>query len=152
MVEQKLNGNKILYYESKDEMPIKRFKEYTKYLLIDSGIGSSAEEVGTHISQIIRFIEKGDKDNARQQTLNLWQNINLLLSGQNPKINALMCLVAKVNGEDQNDISTDGLNRLSDQLSNKGLTWGKVKTWIDSVKKKLKLNLNTIFPKRRTRN
>ena len=63
-----------------------------------------------------------------------------------------MCLVAKVNGEDQNDISTDGLNRLSHQLSNKGLTWGKVKTWIDSVKKKLKLNLNTIFPKRRTRN
>ena len=152
MVEQQLNGNSVLYYESIDEMPIKRFKEYTKYLLIDSGIGSTPEEVGTHISQIIRFIDKGDKDNARQQTLNLWQNISLLLSGQNPKVNALMCLVAEVNGVNQNDLSADGLRRLSEQLSDKGLTWGKVKTWINSVKKKLKLNLSITFPKRQTLN
>lgn len=152
MVEEVLNGNKVLFYESIDDMPIKRFKEYTKYLLIDSGIGSTPEEVGTHISQIIRFIDKGDKKNAKQQTLNLWQNITMLISGQNPKVNALMCLIAEVNGVKQNDLSPDALKRLSNKLNDKGLTWGKVKTWIGSVKKKLKQNLSFIFLKSQTPN
>jgi len=38
-------------------MPIVNFQKYNKYLLIDSGIGSDADDIDAHITRVAKFIK-----------------------------------------------------------------------------------------------
>ena len=74
-------NNKIIkVYDSIDEMPIVNFQKYNKYLLIDSGIGSDADDIDAHIVKVAKFIKANDNKKALQELQNLRQNMHMVNS------------------------------------------------------------------------
>ena len=51
-----VNKKVVRVYDSIDEMPIVNFQKYNKYLLIDSGIGSDADDIDAHITRVAKSI------------------------------------------------------------------------------------------------
>lgn len=135
-----LRGIVLEMYDSIDEMPITRFQEYNRFLLIDSGIGSDVESISKHIAKVNRFIDQDQKENAKQELNNYFQNLLFVIEHTSPEMSAFCALIASVNGHPYNDLSEEGVQRLKSRLSKKGLTIGKVRQFLNEIKKKSKPN------------
>ena len=70
-----INKKIVRVYDSIDEMPIVNFQKYNKYLLIDSGIGSDADDIDAHIVKIAKFIKANNNKKALQELQNMRQNM-----------------------------------------------------------------------------
>ena len=70
-----VNKKVVRVYDSIDEMPIVNFQKYNKYLLIDSGIGSDADDIDAHITRVAKFIKSNNAKKALQELQNMRQNI-----------------------------------------------------------------------------
>ena len=84
---------KVELYDSIDELPIKRFHKFNKYLLVDAGVGSDLNDINDKIGRIMRFVELSDKINANMELENLRQALYLVSQGTNVRHLALMVLV-----------------------------------------------------------
>lgn len=147
MREIQLNGYLVELYDSLDELPIIRFNEYNRYVMIDSGIGSDMEAANTHINTAIRHIAKGDKENAYQVLNNLRNNLHFVVEGTSPKMNAFVCLIKSINGREVTDLSDYNIQKILKKLNNKGLTIGMVEGFLEAVKKKLMRSLKSFSRK-----
>lgn len=136
--------NKILkVYDSIDEMPIVNFQKYNKYLLIDSGIGSSVDDIDAHISKIARFI-KVDKDKAIQELQNMRTNLIMISSGISPKYLAFASLIHSIDGKKVDDLSDENLSSILSSLKTVKHSW--LVSLVQSVKKKIDTELEMYFP------
>lgn len=147
MRRETFNGNYLELYDSIDEMPITSYMNYNRYALIDSGIGSDLDSVVGHTSTIRRYIAKGDEKNARLSLNNLDQNLRFIVSNISPKMNAFAAVIKTLNGKNIDNLDSQEIIRI---LGDKGLTIGKVKAFLTSLKKKLILKWNCSFLKWRT--
>ncbi len=111
-----VNGMVVQVYDSIDEMPIENFQKYNKYLLIDAGIGSDADDADAHLVKIAKHIGAGKTDKALQELQNLRQNLYLVNAEMSPKYMAFAALVCSVDGEKVTDLSDDGLKELLGRL------------------------------------
>ncbi len=138
MKQGKINGLTIEYFDGDiTELPAKRFYLFQKYLLVDSGIGSTIEDYDRHMEKAMVYLKREDVKNARLELASMRENFHLLLQGVSPRHLAFCALVYSVNGEAHTDLSDEGNKRLHDRLS------GQItKSWVDQVleaiKKKLK--------------
>lgn len=136
-----INGNRLEMYDSIDEMPITRFQQYNRYLLVDSGIGSDLNDFDRTTGLLLRYIAKGNSEQATKVLMNMRQNLHFVIEGVNPQMNAFVCLIKKMNGEKFEALSTEAIEKTIKELSRKGLTVGKLRGFLAHVKKKLTLNL-----------
>lgn len=111
-----LNKKIIKVYDSIDEMPIVNFQKYNKYLLIDSGIGSDADDVDAHIVKIAKFIKASNTKKALQELQNMRQNMYMINSEISPKYLAFAALIHSVDGKEVTDLSDDGLKELLNEI------------------------------------
>ena len=129
----KVNKHKVEIYDSIDELPIKRFQKFNKYMLIDRGIGSDMQDVLSHIDRAKIYI-KSNPAMAATELDNMRQSIYLLVDELSPKHMAFAALVHKIDGEEMNDISDAGLKRVLEILSEAKKGW--LDGVLNSVKKK----------------
>ena len=139
-----INKKIVRVYDSIDEMPIINFQKYNKYLLIDSGIGSDADDIDTHIVKIAKYIKANDNKKALQELQNMRQNIYMVNSEISPKYLAFAALIHSVDGKEVNDLSDDGLKKLLQDL--KEVKHSKVIDFILWLKKKVTSELEIYFP------
>ena len=139
----KVNKHKVEIYDSIDELPIKRFQKFNKYMLIDSGIGSDMQDVLSHIDRAKIYI-KSNPAMAATELDNMRQSIYLLVDELSPKHMAFAALVHKIDGEEMNDISDAGLKRVLEILSEAKKGW--LDGVLNSVKKKIDRELSLYFP------
>lgn len=134
----KLNGNYLEMYDSIDELPITRFQEYNRMTMLDAGIGDDLQSVNEHVGTIMRYHNKGQGQKMKQELENMRQNMLFIVNKTSLKMKCFIPLIKSINGKLLTDISDiDGLTR---GLSEKGLTIGKVKGFLITVKKKLNRN------------
>lgn len=131
-------------YDSVDEMPIVNFQKYNKYLLIDSGIGSDADDIDAHIVKIAKYIKSNNNKKALQELQNMRQNIYMVNSEISPKYLAFAALIHSVDGKEVNDLSDDGLKKLLQDL--KEVKHSKVVDFLLWLKKKVTNELEIYFP------
>lgn len=131
-------------YDSIDEMPIVNFQKYNKYLLIDSGIGSDADDIDAHIVKIAKYIKSNNNKKALQELQNMRQNIYMVNSEISPKYLAFAALIHSVDGKEVNDLSDDGLKKLLQDL--KEVKHSKVVDFLLWLKKKVTNELEIYFP------
>lgn len=105
------NGHKFRFYDDISELPVSQFHRYSKYVLVDSGIGDSIESIDQHITKIAEFMGR-DMKKARQELLNLRQCLYLVATEQDLSHKSLMCLVASVDGKKWDDFSDSGIDEL----------------------------------------
>lgn len=139
-----INKKIVRVYDSIDEMPIINFQKYNKYLLIDSGIGSDADDIDAHIVKIAKYIKSNNNRKALQELQNMRQNIYMVNSEISPKYLAFAALIHSVDGKEVNDLSDDGLKKLLQDL--KEVKHSKVVDFLLWLKKKVTSELEIYFP------
>ena len=139
-----INKKIVRVYDSIDEMPIINFQKYNKYLLIDSGIGSDADDIDAHIVKIAKYIKSNNNRKALQELQNMRQNIYMVNSEISPKYLAFAALIHSVDGKEVNDLSDDGLKKLLQDL--KEVKHSKVIDFLLWLKKKVTSELEIYFP------
>ena len=139
-----INKKIVRVYDSIDEMPIINFQKYNKYLLIDSGIGSDADDIDAHIIKIAKFIKANNSKKALQELQNMRQNMYMVNSEISPKYLAFAALIHSIDGKEVNDLSDDGLKKLLHDL--KDIKHSKVINFLLWLKKKVTNELETYFP------
>lgn len=140
----KINKKVICLYDSIDELPILNFQKYNKYLLIDSGIGSTVDDIDTHILKIARFIKEDNKKKAILELQNMRQNMYMINSEISPKYLAFACLVHSIDGKINEDLSDEGLKGILEKIREVPHTW--LDTLLQKCKKKLETDLDLYFP------
>lgn len=139
-----INKKIVRVYDSIDEMPIVNFQKYNKYLLIDSGIGSDADDIDAHIVKIAKFIKANNNKKALQELQNMRQNMYMVNNEISPKYLAFAALIHSIDGKEVNDLSDDGLKKLLQDL--KDIKHSKVINFLLWLKKKVTSELETYFP------
>lgn len=139
-----INKKIIRVYDSIDEMPIVNFQKYNKYLLIDSGIGSDADDIDAHIVKIAKFIKANNNKKALQELQNMRQNMYMVNNEISPKYLAFAALIHSIDGKEVNDLSDDGLKKMLQDL--KDIKHSKVIDFLLWLKKKVTSELETYFP------
>lgn len=139
-----INKKVVQVYDSIDEMPIVNFQKYNKYLLIDSCIGSDADDIDAHISRIAKFIKFNNNKKALQELQNMRQNMYMVNNEISPKYLAFAALIHSVDGKEVNDLSDDGLKTLLKKL--KEVKHSAIVELLLWLKKKVAFELETYFP------
>lgn len=139
-----INKKVVRVYDSIDEMPIVNFQKYNKYLLIDSGIGSDADDIDAHIVKIAKYIKSNDSKKALQELQNMRQNVYMVNSEISPRYLAFAALIYSIDGKEINDLSDDGLKKLLSEL--KEIKHSRVIDFLLWLKKKVTNELETYFP------
>lgn len=139
-----INKKIVQVYDSIDEMPIVNFQKYNKYLLIDSGIGSDADDIDAHIVKIAKFIKANNNKKALQELQNMRQNMYMVNNEISPKYLAFAALIHSIDGKEVNDLSNDGLKKLLQDL--KDIKHSKIIDFLLWLKKKVTSELETYFP------
>lgn len=139
-----IKGHKVEIYDSIDELPIRRFHKFNRYMLVDAGIGSDLNDINEKIKRIQAYIEKQDKKNAYIELDNLRQSLYITSQEINPKHLAFMTLIKSVDGKEQTDLSDEGIKKMQALFEDKPV--GFLNRLLDSVKKKIDTELNLYFP------
>lgn len=135
---------KVELYDSIDELPIKRFHKFNKYLLVDAGVGSDLNDINEKIAKIMIYVDRSDKVNARIELENLRQAMYLVTQETNLKHLAFMVLVKSIDGKEITDLSDEGVRATQKIFENQALNF--LDRLLQSVKKKIDTELNLYFP------
>ena len=139
-----INKKVVRVYDSIDEMPIINFQKYNKYLLIDSGIGSDADDIDAHIMRIAKFINNKDSKKALQELQNMRQNMYMVNNEISPKYLAFAALIHSIDGAEVTDLSDDNLKSILANL--KEVKHSKIIDFLIWLKKKVATELELYFP------
>ena len=138
-----IRNKEVRLYDSIDEMPIVNFQKYNKYLLIDSGLGSDADDVDRHIIRMAKLIKAGDSKKAMQELQNMRQNMHMVNSEISPKYLAFAALVHSIDGKEITDLSDENLKAVLDQINS--VRHSRLLDLLMRLKKKSQTNLKPTF-------
>lgn len=142
MVRDTISGHDIVFYDSVEDLPITQFHRFSKFCLVESGIGDTIQDIDRHITRVINFLD--DKKKAYQELLNLRQCLYLVANEQDVHNKATLCLVKSVDGKDWGDFSDSGLEELYKLVG--GATLRELDALARDVRKKIDENLLLYFP------
>ena len=142
------NGIKLLLYDSVEDLPMGRFKDYNKALMLHLGIGSDLDSVSSHVNRWKSFTKHGQIESANKELTNMQQNMLYIIAGINLEMTAFAYLIKEVDGKPFSDISDDTIEELTQKLTYKGFTYGKLKQVLYNVKKNWTLSLNPFSVKK----
>ena len=111
----------VKLYNDIDQMPVERFNKVNKYWMLHDNIGSSISDFDTHHFNKLALLA-GDKEKCVAELNNFRILVFNIQNETNVLQKSFACLVHSVNGEVQDDLSEDALDRLLKRLSDKGLT------------------------------
>ena len=134
MKKVEIGKHKIVIYDSIDELPMRRFHRFNKMMLVDSGVGGTLAEVDIHLEKIKAFISTKKPDEAIKEVNNLRTNLYFIMNHVSPKCLAFAALVKELDGEQCDDISDDGLQKVVERLSDVSIS--SLNNTFDEVKKK----------------
>lgn len=129
MLKENINGHKIELYDSIDELPIERFYFFNRQILMDSGVGSTMDDISARGGKLIR-LTKTDPDKAGIEAMNMIGAIANCIQNINPEMGAFLALVKTVNGEPWTDLSNEGVQAFQETIKT-----AKRTTILDLVKK-----------------
>lgn len=144
MVTHKIGTHTVEIFDSIEELPVIRFHKYQKFLLIDAGVGGDINAFDQRIEKARRFLMTGKSDKAQQELENLRQCVYLIQSGISPQHRAFAVLVAKIDGQECNDLSDDGLDKVTKMLNDVPVS--RFAALLEAVKKKIDADLIAYFP------
>lgn len=148
----KFNGNYLELYDSIRELPIDRFNEYNRYLMLDSGIGSGGDDIARKVGSIQSYLNIEDIETASKELQNLYHALTFTVKNVSPKMYSFCVLIKSINGKEfGGDLSKERLDEVIKNLGKKGFTYAKLEGALDYIKKKLKKNLRRFFRIRKGR-
>ena len=113
-------------------------------MLVESGIGSTVFELDAHLERAMKYIEKGQLQNAGTELQNLRQCVAFIDSSITPSNMAYAALVYAIDGKVYKELTDDSITEILGVLSD--VPQGSITDSLVEVKKKLDSELSVYFP------
>lgn len=108
----------LTIHDSPRTLPESRRTEHDYYALLESGVGSSLDDIDRHFETMVGLIGSDEPDAQLTAINNCRLLFNKILERDySPYSLAFSCLIDSVNGEPWADYSPEGLARLDKHLS-----------------------------------
>jgi hypothetical protein len=131
-------GNRTFeLFGSIKELPILRYKRMHHFLLQESGIGSTMVDIDYRMGKTVSLLQSKNHDEAITELTNLRYSFFSAISELDFKSMAFACFIHKIDGQEFNDISSEGLTEVVRMLHDTEITVGQMEAHWESVKKKL---------------
>jgi len=127
----------ILFYDSIEEMPHRRYMKFNKEMMRANEVGNTMVDVIKRIDRAMGFIQAKESDKATKELSNARMAYSYSQAELEPRGLALAAMVKSVNGVESKDITTSGLQHTLTILQNIGMTKKELDSNADSIKKKL---------------
>lgn len=134
-----------MLYDALDEMPVVRYHKFTQMMVLAAGVGNDLDAIRGKLLAIRQMIEDNTPEKAKVEILNLYQTFAFIDRLADPRSLAMAYTVHSIDGEEQKDMSGDGLQKVADRLNE----WMSVKERDDAtaaVKKKMEDELAYFYP------
>ena len=140
-----LRRTKVMMYDDIEELPVERFNKVNKYWMLSDHLGNSFEDIDkVHITKLYYVADNRDK--VIKEIGNLRALIHNIIREVHPAQLAFAALVYSIDGKVQSDMTEEGLKRLVQELSDKGLSAGEVKK--KTTREKIQGDLEECFKER----
>lgn len=133
MHEVTIKNKPVRIYAEIEELPIRRYNLFNKYLFINSQVGSDLTDINKRLSDVVVCVE--NKEKIKTAIENLYMLFGFLEKEVNVKQMAFAVLVQSIDGVDCFDISKEGLRQTLDKLSDLGLTQNVLKKKLKKSRK-----------------
>ncbi len=143
MIEGVFNGHRLEFYDNIEDLPIVQYHKYSKYCLVECGVGDSVADIDRHITKIVGLLD--DKVKAHKELLNLRQSLVMVLSENDVHSKATLCLVCNVDGKRWEDFTDNGLNKLYELV--KDAKYKELEEVATKVRDAIDNELRVYFPK-----
>lgn len=132
----------IKLYNDCDDMPHKRWTKFMYFLTLSMGI--NFKNVGSYLDDLKKHIALGEKENALQIATNMGIALFNGLSGVELSSFAWAHIIYSIDDDLLMDYGNENLERVVNDLQDKGLTIGHIEPCIMAIKKKLTPNLVSV--------
>ena len=132
-------SNRIEFYSNPEELPIKRFQRFNKYLMIDVEVGETFADYDQRTHKVVALLRKKMVDDAVRELENRRQAVFNAFEQYSPKHYALALMVKSIDGVDYTDkkyLGEEGLDEILDKLNAIGYTRKELDNDLSEVKKK----------------
>lgn len=133
---KELNGIKIEIYDTPEELPIKRYQRFNKFLMKANEVGNDFSDYNARTLKAMEFLKKKMMDEAVVELDNRRQLVFNAFMEYSPSSFALAILVKSIDGEVFTDYSEEGLMKVLDRLDEIGFSENEKNKTIKQVKKK----------------
>lgn len=139
-------GNKTFeLFGSIKELPIVRHKRMQHFLLQESGIGSTVNDLDLRMSKAVSLLQMQNYDEATTELTNFRYSFFSAISELDFKSMAFACFINKIDGQTFDDISSEGLADAVKLLHDTNLSTDDLEAHWENVKKNLIQNSQPIF-------
>ena len=137
MITLKKRKAEIIFYDSIEEMPHRRYMKFNKEMMRSNEVGNTNADIIKRVNRAMGFIGANELDKAMKELSNARMSYNYSQAELDPKGLALASMVKSINGVEVDDITTSGLQNTLEVLQRLGITKKEVDNNADSIKKKL---------------
>ncbi len=148
MRETEINGHIVLTYNDPENLTMRRYQRFNKFLMIDNEVGSSFEDYNKRSEKLVGFLTAGLNKEALQELKNRNQMVYNAFMEYSPRGRAMAILVYSIDGEVYEDFSSSGIDRILDKLEKIGLSQKQATTIVFETKKKIEQSLTKYFPEK----
>ncbi len=135
-----VNGSKIELFYSIDELPMTRYQAMQKQLLQDVYVGSDFAAISKHFNKLDFYLQNKKIAEAQQERMNMHNGMYMQLNEYNTSMRIMCAMIKKIDGKEFNDLTDEGLDRVSGILGKTEITKGELEQYLAEVKKKLTLS------------
>jgi len=126
----------VVFFDSIEEMPHRRYMKFNKEMMRANEVGNSMTDVIKRIDRAMGFIQAKESDKAVRELSNARLAYSYSQAELEPKGLALAAMVKSINGVEVDDITASGLQNTLEVLQNIGMSKRELDHNADSVKKK----------------
>ncbi len=145
MITFKKRKTEVIFYDSIEEMPHRRYMKFNKEMMRSNEVGNTMADVIKRINRAMGFIGANEGDKAMKELSNARMAFNYSQAELEPKGLALAAMVKSINGVEVEDITTSGLQNTLEVLQRIGITKKEVEDTADGIKKKSNKSLKYSF-------
>ena len=127
-----------------EEISINRYIKWFQYLIMDSTFNEGVRGIVKSDERFFNLLRQEKIDDAINQRKHSGMAINNMLNGLYSKSLALACIVKSIDGKAQNDLSEEGLQKVSKQINESDISKAELDIIFDDVKKNFNLKQMTL--------
>ena len=140
----KTDSKGVIFYDDAENLPVRRFYKFNKYLMLSADVGSSISDYDMRMKRAIVYLNSDDIGNAKKELTNHRQTFYNAITEYSPEGYALACLVKEIDGKVYpHRLTSNDLDEIIDKLTDKGYSIKELQEDLEDVKKKSNPNSNS---------
>jgi len=128
--------HEVIFYDSAETMPYRRYHKFNKYFMLSSEVGSSLNDYDKRMQRAISYLNSDNLNAASLELSNQRQCVYNAIQEYSPKGLALAVTIYSINGVVCENYQDDDLEKILDKLDEIGFSQLMAEKALSHVKKK----------------